>query len=63
MGDSVAYNENEEIKEALFLCSSQQNTSYNALSMLGNLINKESDLKYFCKMYKIQNTSTQSIFT
>ena len=57
VGDKIAFYENEEIREGSFLCAFDKiDPSY----ILGDVLNNEDDLKYFCIS---KNINMKNIFT
>ena len=48
VGDKVSFYENGEIREAVFLCSSE-GKSLEPEQLIDGLLNSEQDLKYFCQ--------------
>ena len=56
VGDKIAFYENEEIREGSFLCAFDEiDPSY----ILGDILNNEDDLKYFCAS---KNINMKNIF-
>ena len=56
VGDKIAFYENEEIREGSFLCAFDEiDPSY----ILGDVLNSEDDLKYFCAS---KNITMKNIF-